>query len=357
MSAWIKRFAHNDHGTISILFGLSIMLVVLTVGIAIDSARAYNISTRISAALDASALAAAKMLDDENFTDADVEDRAQRFFSAHFSSTPITGVSVVGPNVQINRNKGEVDVAVEVKVETTFAQLAGIPSFNYPRSTKVTYHEKQIELAMVLDITGSMCQPCSKIDGLKSAARTLVANIITPETPAGYVRVALAPYSAAVNADVYAATVSGGLSRDGCVVERTGINNDTDAAPVGPDTLGVSSSRANRNYYCPPSKITPLTADTAKLNTEQRPEDRRLYGRPHWPGLGLVSDLPCVAEHLAGRQQAQGQQRQGHQGRLAHDRRRVQHQLYPRLGLQFDQSGHSQQLAGTGRSPVLAHEG
>ncbi len=268
MSVWFRSFVRDDRGTISILFGLSIFLVVLTVGIAIDSARAYNISTRIGSALDASALAAAKMLDDDTYSDADVEDRAQRFFAAHFSSTPITGVSVVGPTVRINRNKGEVDVAVEVKVATTFAQLAGVLSFDYPRSTKVTYNEKQIELALVLDITGSMCQPCSKIDGLKSAARTLVANIITPETPAGYVRVAIAPYSAAVNAGPYAATVSGGLSPDNCVVERRGINNDTNVAPSGADSLGVSSGRANGKYYCPRSAVTPLTADTNALTTQ-----------------------------------------------------------------------------------------
>jgi len=240
----------------------------MTVGLAIDGARAYNVSTRVSSALDSAALAAAKMLDDEDNSNADIEDRARRFFAAHFDTTPGTGVTIEPPAITVDRDRGIVDVAVDVAVATTFGQLAGLSEFRFPRSTRVSYKQKFIELAMVLDVTGSMCDPCDKIEGLKAAAREMVANLINPMVPFGYSRVAILPYAAAVNAGAYAADVSGGSSTDGCVVEREGSHNADDHAPNGGNALGVSNNAANNKYECPTATIQPLTSDRATLDAK-----------------------------------------------------------------------------------------
>lgn len=251
-------------GSVAVIFATSIIFVLLAIGLAIDGARAYNMSSRIASALDAAALAAAKMLDNEDNSNEDIEERARRFFAAHFVSTPVAGVDVGEPEIVINRSTGEVEVAVNVTVPTTFGQLAGINKFELPRSTRVRYDQRRIEFAMVLDTTGSMCDPCDKIEGLKSAARELVANIITPQTSSGFVRVAIAPYAAAVNAGSFAGSASGGQSTDGCVVERTGGANATDAPPGG-DALGTSDTALNPNYQCPTAAIMPMSADAASL--------------------------------------------------------------------------------------------
>jgi Flp pilus assembly protein TadG len=263
----LQRVCRDDRGSIAIMFAASIIVLMLTVGLAIDGARAYNVSTRISAALDAAALAAAKMLDDESFDDAEIQERAHRFFAAQLQTMPITGVSLDTLAVAVDRQGGHVDVAVNVAVGTTLGQLAGISEFRMPRAARVTYKQKFVELAMVLDITGSMCQPCSKIDGLKAAAREAVANLINPSIPHGYSRVALLPYSAAVNAGSYAATVSGGASTDGCVVERQGAHTVDDHEATGSHVLGVSSHAHNPKYSCPSAPILPLTADRATLES------------------------------------------------------------------------------------------
>lgn len=264
----LETVAADRRGSVAILFGASALVLVLTIGLAIDGARAYNISTRISAALDAAALAAAKMLDDEDNSDADIRDRAQRFFQAHFTETPVAGVSVEPLDIDIDRDRGEVEIGAEVAVATTFGQLAGLNEFRFPRSARVKYNQKFIELALVLDITGSMCQPCDKIEGLKSAAREVVRNLINPQVPFGYTRIGIVPYSAAVNAGGYAGDVSGGSSTDGCVVERQGSHNDDDHAANGGNALGVSNHAANNKYECPTSTIMPLTSDRATLESK-----------------------------------------------------------------------------------------
>lgn len=250
------------------LFASAIFVVVLSVGLAIDGARAYNVSTRIGAALDAAALAAAKLLDDEDATNAEIEDRAKRFFAAHFERTPIAGITVPEPVVTINRETGDVNVAVDVSVAATFAQLAGIESFNFPRAARVRYNQKHVEVALVLDITGSMCSPCDKIEGLKLASRAAIGSLINPSIPHGYIRVGIVPYSASVNAGAYAADVSNGNSTDGCVVEREGSHNDDDHRANGGNSLGTSSAAANPKYSCAASPIMPLSADRATLETK-----------------------------------------------------------------------------------------
>jgi Flp pilus assembly protein TadG len=261
----LRRLLKSRDGTVAIVFALTAFLVLLSLGLAVDGARAYNVSNRVSAALDAAALAAGKMLDDENNSTEAIESRAKAFLQAQLADAPVSGIAIPDPVVRVNRNTGEVDISVNVSVATTFAQLAGIPRLNFPRASRVRFDQRTVELSMVLDITGSMCTPCSKIDGLKSAARELVSNILTPSTTAGSVKVAIAPYSASVNAGAFADTVSGGESSDGCVVERTGPQNATDRPPQGGNALGTSSRARNGQYACPTSPIMPLSSDPAAL--------------------------------------------------------------------------------------------
>lgn len=260
-----RALARDRRGSITILFALSIFVVIGTVGLAIDTARAYSVASRISAALDAAALAAGKMLDDEDATDEEIAAKAALFFRIHMENIPVTGVTLSTPVTTVDRTDGVVQVAANVSVATTFAQVARFPAFNFDRQAAIRYSMRHIDLGVALDITGSMCMPCSKIDALKDAARDLVDIMITPQTPYGSVRIALAPYSSALNAGGYAAAVSGGASTDGCVVERSGPNNDANVPPSGGDALGTSSRGLNLRYDCPNAAIVPLTADRVVL--------------------------------------------------------------------------------------------
>ena len=261
----VRQFGGDRRGTIAIIFALTIFLVIITVGLAIDGARAYSTSSRVASALDAAALAAAKMLDDESYSDQDIRERAERFFSAHVNSAVMAGLTLPTPTTRINRDTNEVEVAVDVTLATTFGQLAGLNSFRFPRTSKVAYDQKRIELAMVLDITGSMCSPCDKIDGLKDAADDVVQTMLTPDTPYGYVRIGLVPYSAAVNAGGFAGPATAGSSTDGCTVERSGVQAYTDAPASGIAPLGVSDAATNPNYLCPTATIVPLSPDRQEL--------------------------------------------------------------------------------------------
>ena len=57
-----------------------------------------------------------------------------------------------------------------------------------------------VEIALMLDVTGSMCDPCTKIDAVKSAAKDLIDIVVWADQSQYYSRVALAPFAEAVNA-------------------------------------------------------------------------------------------------------------------------------------------------------------
>ena len=55
------------------------------------------------------------------------------------------------------------------------------------------------KISMMLDITGSMCSPCTKIQAAQSAAKDLIDIVVWSDQSQYYSRVALAPFAQAVN--------------------------------------------------------------------------------------------------------------------------------------------------------------
>ncbi len=55
----LTDFARNERGSVAILFGFCALVLVFVIGVAIDQARVYQSNSKIAAAADAAALAAA----------------------------------------------------------------------------------------------------------------------------------------------------------------------------------------------------------------------------------------------------------------------------------------------------------
>ena len=138
---------------------------------------------------------------------------------------------------------------------------------------------QNLEISLMLDITGSMCQPCSKLDDLKDAAQDLINILVQDDQSEHTSRVALVPFSHAVNVgeDYFEDVTDESLDDySTCVVERSGPNKFTDARPgSGSNTfLGAfdiardhASGGVGRSTPCSPTaEIMPLSSDKAALN-------------------------------------------------------------------------------------------
>jgi Flp pilus assembly protein TadG len=267
----LQSFRGEERGTIAIMFALCSFVLIMGLGMAIDIARAMHTKSRIASAADASALAAAKRMHDASVSTTDIVALAKSFFDANMGEGGLNFGSISAFDVAVDRVKSTVSVSVTADVPTTFARIGGFENISLPSTAVAAYNPTDIEVSLSLDLTGSMCNPCTKIEDLKSAATDLV-DILLPTTKinSNRVRVALAPFAAGVNAGTFAKAATDNRSTDGCVFERDGSERATDTAPGSGAYLkiagdaGVSSNRNN----CPSgAAIVPLTDSADQLRT------------------------------------------------------------------------------------------
>lgn len=269
----ISSFSQHTQGTVAIIFGLSAIGLCGAVAIALDTARVYNAASRVQAVIDAAALAAARKMNLEEAGDSEVRQTALEYFNSQKDLQKSWANAVATPEITVNRAASTVTMTVPMKMETITGGIVGsLPQFKFAPTTTASFDVNRIELAMVLDITGSMAWAGTdgrpKLDGLKEAAEDIIKLFSNTTSAPGLIRVGLVPYSASVNAGAYFNPVTWGWFSDTCVVERSGPNAYTDDAPGGLSYMNTSSVAAQPYYSCPPSPVVPLTdmADIGQRN-------------------------------------------------------------------------------------------
>ena len=254
-------FAQDRQGTVAIIFGLMFLAFAMIAGMAIDMGRVTNTKTRLVTATDAAALAAGSALLDGRLNDAEIEDLAKTYFQKNIEQGGNLFGTINVPSITVNRATGEVVIDAESTVPMSITKIAGFTEVKLPINSATRFDQRDIELGMALDVTGSM--QGSKIAALRTAAKDLV-DILLPDTGAlNKVRIGLAPYAASVNAGAYASTVTGVSGGHTCVHERSGAERFTDAAPTGINTLGRRNSMS-----CPSANVLPLTDSKALLKSQ-----------------------------------------------------------------------------------------
>lgn len=261
-----KDFKHDRRGTIAIIFGLVAMVFFIVIGLAIDTGRAYRAHSKIGAAVDAAALAAAKGLLGSSLTDVEVKALAQRMFDENIKSKGGFDFTINTFSVDVDRDSNAVSISVQAEVPTTLGGLAGFNKFDVPVTSVALFDSKDIELSLSLDMTGSMRG--QKTEDLKTATRDLIEILLPDAGTANKVRIGFAPFAASVNAGTYAGPATDYRSPDNCVYERDGAEKTTDAEPAGIDFLKVAGDAGvtTRQNVCPSNaRVLPLTDQKSTL--------------------------------------------------------------------------------------------
>lgn len=254
------RALGNDEGSVAIVFALMLVVLVFAAGVGLDFSRVMHTRAGLVSAADAAALAAGRALSDGNRTDSEIRSVAQAFFRENIGGSNAFG-DIGTLEVAIDRDAGTVKVDVTADVPMTLTRIAGYESMHLPVTATTATSSRDIELAMVLDVTGSMSG--SKIAALRAAATNLVEQVLSDQNRRIRARVALAPYAASVNAGAAFEAATGRRSGTGCVIERSDATRFTDAAPGSGTYLGYSRSAA-----CPSTAVQPLTEDKAALTRQ-----------------------------------------------------------------------------------------
>jgi Flp pilus assembly protein TadG len=234
----ITSFLHNQRGGTAILFGLLLLPIMAAVGAAIDYSRATNVRTAIQAAVDAAALLAAR--DATGLSDAGLVARAQQAFAANFHKAG----AQIGP-VEVVKTDTSIRVAATGSIKTAVMGIFHINAIKLTATSESAWGQNKIELALVLDNTGSMAS-LNKMTELKKAVRDLLTTLEKASPSRDAIRISIVPFDTQVNIGDdnrsaawldFDADVARGLriSRQdwrGCVADRDMPYDTNDTSPV-----------------------------------------------------------------------------------------------------------------------------
>lgn len=192
----------NRKGNFAINFALMSALIFLAAGLAVDYVQSLSNRTEISNALDAATLATGRALaiGEISTTGTDAQDYLMAIFAANVGDDTFDTGTYALENFTLDTDNNTLAASVSIEQPLTFLRIGLDKSRQtVTSSSEVTFGIGTIEVAMALDVTGSMGG--SRITALKSAAslgitELLSANSDTEEN----VRISLVPYSKAVNA-------------------------------------------------------------------------------------------------------------------------------------------------------------
>ena len=261
----IREFVASQGGSVAMLWALAMVVMMAAAGGAIDYARAVNARALIAAELDAASLAGARYLaTSTNATQASVLIRDtfdQTAANALRSRAIIDDVSV-----DIDAQTGRISTRVTAHVQTSIIQILGIRTIPLSAQSEVSFGSKFVEVALVLDVTGSMR---SDMVGLRAAAQSVVDSLIPEGTNEidSKIRISIVPYSEGVNLGTYASTVTNGEAGwQNCATERSGAQKYTDATY---DYDGAASEFfGGGSTGCAASpEMEPLTSNRAALTS------------------------------------------------------------------------------------------
>lgn len=186
-----RRRADRESGNVAIIVALLMIPLISVVGLAIDSLRAFIVEDQLQKSLDAAALAVGRLTEDTN-----IDAEAQQIFDANFA-TARQAADVGDLDLAVTDNGGRITLSAGASLPTLFMRVIGTDLIPISAMTIINREVHQMELALVMDNTGSMVgQPIKdEIEGAKS----LVENVYGGEETQPNLLAALVPYTATVN--------------------------------------------------------------------------------------------------------------------------------------------------------------
>lgn len=187
-----RRFLFDQRGVVLPIVALSLSTLIGFAGVAIDVSRIAIAQSRLSNSLDAAGLAAGSVASTTN-----LEAIVNRYLEVNLKGQDL-GLEVQDVEVTADSSFTKIELAATAKMPTTFMQLFGYDDVTIRANTEVTRVSRGLEIALVLDITGSMWSG-SRITQLRSAASDLVKILFGDNQTRDNLFIGIVPYVTSVN--------------------------------------------------------------------------------------------------------------------------------------------------------------
>jgi Flp pilus assembly protein TadG len=260
----------NEDGAVAVLAALSLPIMVLSIGAAIDYSRAGALKTKLQDAADAAVLVAAKSAPSMN--DTELLAAVNKIFKASVND-PTAKID----NLKVSNGRRKIELTVSAIANNMFMGLAGLGQQPIGAFAASVTADNAYEIALVIDNSGSMASSAggaSKMQSAKDAANKLVDAMMGAQQAASKTKFSIVPFTLAVNVGSKYANASWmdttgqssihwqnldktgsdwkpasrfaifselGISWAGCVETRPGVWAVTDGSPATatPDSLFV----------------------------------------------------------------------------------------------------------------------
>src|SRR5688572_27121983 len=190
----LSRFMVDRRGAVAPMFALAIIPLIGLTGAAVDYSRANSVRVGMQAAIDATALAMAKLA--PTLTPSELQTQTNAYLQAMFSHPEAKNV-VITPSYT-TQGGAQLTIAVSGSMDTTFMNVLGFSKIDLGSTSTVKWGNNRLRVALVLDNTGSM-NDAGKLPALKAAAKNLLTQLKDAATTNGDVYVSIIPFSKDVN--------------------------------------------------------------------------------------------------------------------------------------------------------------
>ena len=295
----LRRLGKDQRGAVAVTLALSLIpLSVAGLG-AVDLTRAVSARSQLQDALDAATLAAARQAATKGYyTDLQTDGTAS--WNGNLASSP--DFTVTGKTFALAADGTTVIGDASATVNSVFVHyLIGASALNVTAHSEVAAGSKNVEVSLVVDVTGSMKvnyprYGMNKIGDLQTAADQLIAAVVKPQQTPFYSRMAIIPFSAGVNVGsgnaasyqaplkktcntdkagcstiTFTPAASGGARQpfplsSSCVTERI-ENIPTDTAAKSGKWLGYLYTPTDGSNNCPTTSVQFLTDNVTTLDS------------------------------------------------------------------------------------------
>jgi Flp pilus assembly protein TadG len=200
LAARIRSFGRDEGGAVIVMTIMFLGLMMIMGGMAVDFMRFESRRTMLQSVADRAVLAAAELKQDKDEAAVVVD---------YFKKAGFDGTIVGTPDVISNSDFSSVGVVASYELDSIYLKMLGIEKLAAPAAATAVEGIANIEVSLVVDISGSMREDVVPTDGsaatqtkiqtLRTAATTFAETILTDKYK-DKISLSLVPYSEHVNA-------------------------------------------------------------------------------------------------------------------------------------------------------------
>ncbi len=198
-----KRLWANEQGAVAPLVGVCIIMLIGAVAVAVDIGRGQVAQSKLQASLDSAGLAAGSLVG-QNLDEDTLKPEAEKYLNANFHGATIDA-TITDFDLDLSDDETIVTLSAEATLPTTFMRIFGKNQMQVSARSEITREMTGLEVALVLDVTGSMDDPVGngdntkKIAALRTAGVDLVNILFGSNDEVDDLWVGVVPFSQSVN--------------------------------------------------------------------------------------------------------------------------------------------------------------